>query len=163
MRAYGRAGSVVRIILRLAFELALRRGEIARIHRNDIVDMGGGPAVWIHGKGGKSRLIPLPVDLAREITRLSACRGGWLLPGDIDGHMSAERVGKIASSVMEAPWTLHTLRHACATGMLAQGENLRVIQEVLGHASVATTQIYTAVTDQSIRAALEHRAELRAS
>lgn len=166
-RSYERASGVVRIILRLAFEIGMRRGEIAVIHRNDILAMPHGPTILVHGKGGKTRLLPLPHDLADELTRICTANTGYLLPGQVDGHMSPRRVGEIASAALEGDWTLHTLRHACGTGLLAGGVNLRVIQEILGHSSVATTQIYTGVDDYQLRAAIERRASqptyLRAS
>lgn len=161
MRAYARADSDTRMILRLGIEVGLRRGEIAVIHERDVITVYDGHSLWVSGKGGKRRLVPLSPELAGELLRLTRGRGGYLFPGRIDGHVSPRWVGKLATKALEDPWTLHSLRHAFATELLRAGVNLRVIQELLGHSSLATTQRYTAIEDDAKRRAiLNHRARL---
>ncbi len=130
------------VILRLAAEAGLRRGEIAQVHARDLVEDLAGWSLLVHGKGGRERWVPLSAELAAMV-RLR-CGGGWLLPGRIDGHLSARRVGELASEVMPEGWTLHTLRHRFATRAHDATGDLLAVSRLLGHASVATTQRYVA-------------------
>lgn len=150
--AVGVADRRTRIILRLAAELGLRRAEIAQIHAADLTDDLTGRSLVVHGKGARVRAVPLGPDLARLIE--SECDGGWLLPGRIGGHLSARRVGELATEVLPEGWTLHTLRHRFASVVHAATGDLIAVQRLLGHASVATTQRYVATdTDRLRRAA----------
>lgn len=138
------------LMARLAGEAGLRRAEVAQVHTNDLIDHPEGPQLIVHGKGGKQRVVPITTSLAAEIAR--ACpHGGFLFPGQVDGHMSADHVGKLVSKVMPPGWSMHKLRHRFATRGYAGTGNLRAVQEALGHASVATTQRYTAVSSSDIR------------
>lgn len=144
-----------RLILRLAAEAGMRRTEIALVHQQDLLRDLDGWSLHVHGKGNKRRLVPLNRSLAIAVRDACEASGGWALPGKIDGHMSPQYVGILASRLLPDPWTLHTLRHAFATELLWSGENLRTIQELLGHASVATTERYTQVKDKAKRAAVD--------
>jgi integrase/recombinase XerD len=117
----------------------------------------GGPAHhalerWL-GPSGRSRMVPArwgsrndaeAVFLNTRGGRLSR-QGAWA----IVSHR-AERVG-IGSLVSP-----HVLRHSCASHMLAHGADIRVVQELLGHVSIATTQIYTKLSQEHLRASYEH-------
>lgn len=140
----------VRLMLRLAAEAGLRRAEIARVHRRDLTDGPGGAELLVHGKGGKLRTVPIADDLAAAI----AGAAGWLFPGDEDGHLSPRWVGKLVAAVLPDHWTAHTLRHRFATRAYRGSRNLRAVQVLLGHSSVATTERYTAVDGDEIRAAM---------
>ena len=78
---------------------------------------------------------------------------GHLFPGQCDGHLSVVYVGQLISSLMPAGYTMHTLRHRMATRAYRGSRNLRAVQTLLGHASVATTQRYCACDDDEVRAA----------
>ncbi|MEC4838196.1 tyrosine-type recombinase/integrase [Mycobacteroides chelonae] len=79
---------------------------------------------------------------------------GWLFPGNDNGHLSPRWVGTLCAKVMPEVWTMHKLRHRFATRAYRATRNIRAVQRLLGHASVATTQIYTAVDDHEMRAAV---------
>lgn len=134
------------LILTLAASLGLRAHEIARVRRDDIHHDLYGMALTVRGKGGKERSVPLAQDLARRL--LAACAddraNGFAFPGQIDGHLSARWISKLASHVLPKPWTLHTLRHRFATKAYSANRDLIAVQRLLGHSSVATTQRYAA-------------------
>jgi integrase/recombinase XerC len=123
-----------------------------------------GQALRIRGKGGRERLVPVlpaaaaaveryarlcpfPTDPAAPLFR--GARGGALGPRQVARLMEGarHRLGLPASA------TPHALRHSFATHLLAAGADLRAIQELLGHASLATTQVYTAVDASRLMAA----------
>ena len=117
----------VSLMLRLAAEAGLRRGEIARIHARDLVDTFRAPRLLVHGKGAKDRLIPISEPLANAILTGSsghtpgAPDDGWLFPKGNGGHLVPTQVGLLAAEVLPHPWTLDTLRHRFATqGLLRQ-------------------------------------------
>lgn len=135
----------VALMLALAWFAGLRRHEIAQIHTRDIHD----GMLHVRGKGGRTRLVPLVPELRGA---LSLCPPGWIFPGRINGHLSAAWVGRLMARQLAEHWTAHTLRHAAATRWLERCGNVRVVQELLGHASLVTTQRYTRVPDSAIRA-----------
>lgn len=138
-------------MVRLGAYAGLRCCEICRVHRNDVVGEDGRYRLRVLGKGRKVRVIPITDAMAHEILRTD----GWLFPGQIDGHLSAAYVSKLISRALPQGWTAHTLRHRFASrAYIGAGKDIRAVQELLGHASVATTQIYTAVEDDVMRAAV---------
>lgn len=145
----------VRVALRLAAEAGLRRTEVSLVHASDLQPDLLGWSLLAHGKGGKDRLVPLGDDLAREVRLLA--RGGWLLPGRIDGHLSGAYVGKLVARSLPGAWTMHTLRHRFGT-LAAEDGDLIAVQRLLGHTSVATTQRYVLRPDDALRRAAAHAA-----
>lgn len=148
------AGPRERLMARLAGEAGLRRAEVAVCHSNDLLHDSNGWSLLVHGKGGRQRVVPLMPDLATEI-RNYCTRHGYLFPGQIDGHISPGWVGTVISSLMPDGWTMHKLRHRYATRGYAGTRDIRAVQEALGHASVATTQRYTAVSTREVRSVTE--------
>lgn len=139
------------LMVRLAGEAGMRRGEVALCHRDDLFDDPRGACLIVHGKGNKQRVIPLNEPLAQAIRE--HCRVGYLFPGQTNGHISAQSVGTLISALMPTGYTMHTLRHFFATRAYRGSRNIRAVQMLLGHASVATTERYTAVDDDELRAA----------
>jgi integrase len=147
LEAFLRADARGKLMVALAAYAGLRRGEIAAVHSNDIVD----GVLYVRGKGDRERTIPLPPQLAAVIRNAGP---GYLFPGKIDGHLSADRVGKILGQLLGPGWTPHTLRHRFASQAYAATRDLRAVQELLGHSKPETTAIYTALPDGALRAAV---------
>lgn len=143
-------------MLRLANELGMRRAEVACVHpQNDMVRDLVGWSLVVHGKGARKRVLPLPNDLADA---LRAAGDGYLFPNPAGGHLSPHWVGALVRRAIGDGTTMHQLRHLCATELHDQTHDLRLVQTVLGHASVATTQRYVAVDESRMRDAVITRA-----
>lgn len=147
--ALARADDRTRLMLRLAAHAGLRCREIAVVHSDDVTSDLIGWTLLVHGKGGRFRRVPIPDDLADDLARLD----GYAFPGQIDGHLSAQHVSKLLSRALDGA-TAHQLRHRFATrAYQLGGRDLRAVQELLGHASPATTQVYTGVEVDALRRA----------
>ncbi|MCL2453774.1 MAG: tyrosine-type recombinase/integrase [Micrococcales bacterium] len=150
------ADARVLLMLRMATGLGMRRGEVARVHTDDLVRDLTGWSLRVRGKGRRDRTIPLPDDIARQI---AAASPGYVFPGREDGHLSARWVGKLVSRMLPGTDTMHSLRHLAATSLHDRTRDLRLVQRVLGHASLETTQVYVHVSDDAMRRAIvEHAA-----
>lgn len=136
------------LILRLAALHGLRRAEVAQGHRDDLFEDLGGWSLVVHGKGRKERTVPLGDALASELRALPY---GFFFPGRRNGHLSPEYVGKLITRLMPDTWTMHTLRHKFATAAYAVEKDLFVVQDLLGHASPATTRAYVVVPRENLR------------
>jgi integrase/recombinase XerC len=143
--------------LRISEALSIRRGEAPR-RANE--------ALRITGKGGKQRIVPvLPVVAAAIASYLDQCpyspgHDGPLFIGARGGPLSPRIVQRAMEKLRGAlglpdTATPHALRHSFATHLLANGGDLRSIQELLGHASLSTTQIYTEVDTDRLMAVYE--------
>ncbi|RAV33526.1 tyrosine-type recombinase/integrase [Corynebacterium heidelbergense] len=140
LSALRRAEPRVQTMIELMAYGGLRRCEVATVRGEDIA----GHWLRVTGKGGHVRAVPLPPHLAARI----AANPGWLFPGQIDGHLSARRVGELVGEVLPPGVTAHQLRHRYATTVYAASHDIRAVQRLLGHAKLDTTMIYTAVDDQ---------------
>lgn len=150
-RAVSRAQPRELVMLLLALLAGLRRAEIAGLHAHD-VDVTAGLLV-IRGKGGRVRTVPLHPELEQALLpRLAS--GGYVFPGREEGHLSAQYVGKLLAALLGRGWSGHTLRHAAASRWYAASRDILAVRDLLGHASVATTQVYTATPSESARAAV---------
>jgi integrase/recombinase XerC len=143
-------------VLALLYGSGLRISEALGLRRGEVPAPGQGDAITVTGKGNKQRMVPLLPQVAQAIADyLALCptalpddgplfvgaRGGPLSPRIV--QLVMERLRGALSLPDSA--TPHALRHSFATHLLARGGDLRAIQELLGHASLSTTQIYTAV------------------
>lgn len=140
------------LMLRLAAELGLRRGEVARVHTDDLMVDLVGYSLIVHGKGGRDRIVPLPRSLGQQ---LAAMPEGFVFAGRDNGHLSPRYVGKIIRDLLPGEWTMHTLRHRFGTRAYALTSDLLLVQDLLGHASPSTTRRYVAGNPQRAREAVE--------
>lgn len=149
-----------RAILELFYGTGIRLSELVTLNL-DAVDTAGG-LVRVTGKGRKSRIVPLGRSAATAIERYLSARGGaggrseplfLNLRGERISNRSVQRmVSKRLAQVSEArQLSPHVLRHTFATHMLNAGADLRAVQELLGHASLSSTQIYTHVTTERLK------------
>jgi integrase len=150
-KALASANTRARTMLLLALLAGLRRAEIAAVHRSHVNHESGGWSLRVVGKGGKVRVLPLHPLLAETILEQPP---GFLFPGNDHGHLSPDRVGRIIAGLLGHGWTAHTLRHRFSTEAYAAHHDLFAVQALLGHARPETTARYTAVPDESLRAAV---------
>lgn len=143
-------------VLALLYGSGLRISEALGLQRRDAPAPGSGDTITVLGKGAKKRMVPVLPQVAQAIAEyIALCP--FDLPGDTPlfrgekGGPLSPRVVQLAMERMRGALGLpdtatpHALRHSFATHLLARGGDLRSIQELLGHASLATTQVYTAV------------------
>lgn len=150
------------VLLELLYATGLRVSELVSLRRAAVLR--DAAFITIVGKGNKERVVPMN-DRARDAVRAwltDLSPGPWLFPAKgEDGYLArqvfgrdlkalAGRAGISANRV--AP---HVLRHAFASHLLAGGADLRVVQTLLGHADISTTQIYTHVLDEKLRDLVE--------
>jgi integrase/recombinase XerC len=150
-------------VLALLYGSGLRIAEALALKRKDFPEPGAGDAILVTGKGGKPRMVPVlaqvsqlvadyaelcPHPLPAEGPLFVGAKGGPLSPRVIQLTMERLR-GALGLPDSATP---HALRHSFATHLLARGGDLRAIQELLGHASLATTQIYTEVDSERLLA-----------
>lgn len=150
--ALSRANDRSRMMLRLAAECGMRRGEVCQAHTRDVIEDLTGWSIIVHGKGGKQRIVPLPDDLAVELYVF--CQRGYFFPGRINGHLSDRYVGTIVARLLPGTRTMHKLRHKFATDAFAIDSNIVAVQELLGHDSPVTTRAYVALPDDALRATI---------
>ena len=137
-------------LLELLYGSGLRASELVTLPRGAV--RAGQPFLMVHGKGSKDRLVPISSRAAAAVARWleNVPPGLWLFPSG-KSHLSRVRlfqiVRQMAADAGISPERIspHVLRHAFATHLLSGGADLRVLQSLLGHADIATTQIYTHV------------------
>jgi integrase/recombinase XerC len=146
-------------VLALLYGSGLRISEALGIKRRDAPTEGG--QLTVTGKGGKTRMVPVLPQVSRAVSEYVAlcpftlASDAPLFRGERGGPLSP-RIVQLAMERMRGALGLpdsatpHALRHSFATHLLARGGDLRSIQELLGHASLATTQIYTAVDSERL-------------
>ena len=153
-------------IVELLYGTGARISEIVALNITDVrkIDDGEVSNLRLSGKGGKDRVVPLgsfaraALDqyLVRARPALVAKNREALFLNDRGGRLSRQTMWKIVSEAAQRAQIAtevspHSLRHSYATHLLDGGADVRVVQELLGHASVTTTQIYTLVTIDKIR------------
>ena len=158
-----------RALLEVLYATGARVSEVTGLAVDDVFGQNGQPAELLRvvGKGNKERVVPLGqhardaldayvVRARPELSRRAKKHSAALFLGARGGALSRQNVWLILNQRAEVcglgqRLSPHTLRHSCATHLINGGADIRVVQELLGHASVQTTQIYTKVTIDSLR------------
>ncbi len=151
-----------RALLEFLYGTGARISEAVGLDVDDL-DLDAGVAL-LHGKGGKSRLVPIGSKAREALAAYQVRARASLLRGSQPAVFLNARGGRLSR---QSAWTVlrsaadragvtaavspHTLRHSFATHLLDGGADVRVVQELLGHASVTTTQVYTKVTVEHLR------------
>jgi integrase/recombinase XerD len=157
-----------RALLELLYAAGLRVSEALGLDREDLSTDGG--FVRVIGKGDKERLVPVGdialdwlerwIDEGRPallaLNHVVPTRGGPLFLGDRGRRLARQQAFAIVKAAARSAGlpdavSPHTLRHSFATHLLEGGADLRIVQELLGHASISTTQLYTHVTGERVR------------
>jgi integrase/recombinase XerD len=138
-------------LLELLYGSGLRASELVGLPRGAVRP--DQPFLMVRGKGSKDRLVPISTRAQTVVARwleMSPCGSLWLFPSG-KSHLSRVRLFQIVralaadAGIVPERVSPHVLRHAFATHLLSGGADLRVLQSLLGHADIATTQIYTHV------------------
>jgi integrase/recombinase XerD len=158
----GARGPVAAAALELLYATGLRVSELLGLPRSALA--GEGEMLFIRGKGGRERVVPLS-DQARAAARAlvaGSVASRWLFAGrnpkralTRQGFDLILREVSLAAGLDPARVSPHVLRHAFASHMLAHGADLRSLQLLLGHADIATTQIYTHVQAERLQRLVE--------
>ena len=157
-------GTRDRAIIEVLFSCGLRVSELCGLLMSHLYLQEG--YIHVHGKGNKDRLVPISPAAIRELQNWFAVRNTLdIKPGEEDFVFLTPQRGKHMSRItvfhnikqyaaaagIQKTLSPHTLRHSFATALLQGGANLRAIQAMLGHESIATTEIYTHVDRQHLR------------
>ena len=158
-----------RAMLELLYACGLRVSELCSLDLANVVADSG--VVRCFGKGRKERVVPLGSAAAIAIRRyLESARDSFLAGGAQSSRLFLTRLGRgftrvgvfkmlkeraLAAGIDPAAVSPHVMRHSFASHLLQHGADLRAIQEMLGHASIATTQIYTHVDERRLRSTHE--------
>lgn len=157
-----------RALLELLWATGLRRAEAAKLSLYD-VGFEKGTVFVREGKGKKDRVVPLPQRTAEWLERYlrdvrprlaSLEDEGAFFLSEAGGRLSPGTVTQLVRALLrksgfQGRGSSHLLRHACATQMLEGGADVRFVQELLGHASLETTQVYTRVTISKLKEVYE--------
>ena len=156
-------------LLEMLYATGLRVSELVGLPISAIGD--GSEFLMIGGKGGRERMVPLTESAQKAIKAYLAVRGQfistdeksrqaqWLFPSRTSdsGHLTRQRFAQLLKDLARAAGvdsdrvSPHILRHAFATHLLSNGADLRAVQKMLGHADIATTQIYTHIVGDKLK------------
>jgi integrase/recombinase XerD len=162
-------GARLRCVLELLYATGLRISELVTL---PLAAAQRDPRfMLVRGKGGKERMVPLSPPSRQALAAYLACRPQFLPDGKVsrflfpsrgrEGHLTRQRCGQLLKELVlganldPARLSPHVLRHAFASHLLDHGADLRSVQQMLGHADIATTQIYTHVQSDRLRRLVE--------
>ena len=164
-RLPGKRGRLGAAMVELLYVSGLRVSELVALHAGALRP--DAPMIAVLGKGGRERLVPISrrareAALAARPAQDARRPSRWLFPSRAaGGHVTRQAVGAILKDAAIAAGldpervSPHVLRHSFATHLLGRGADLRSLQMLLGHADIATTQIYTKVLEERLRRVVE--------
>lgn len=162
----------LRILLELLYATGMRASELVSLPKDSVLSIIKNPNdenlfIIINGKGNKERLVPMNKTALNSLIKYMKIRDSfiskkskskWLFPSDAkQGFLTRQRLGQmlkslaIEANIEPSLVSPHILRHSFATHLLNNGADLRVLQELLGHSNIATTQIYTYVHNADMK------------
>lgn len=156
---------VTELVARLLISTGLRVGEVTRVRLCDVSN--GGGCIRVRGKGDRERTVYVSNDELLqdfnayiELRRLHAVPSEYLFVNSRGARLTEsafrKRLRTVSTELDIAPHlTPHRFRHSAATMLIEEGVDIRLVQRLLGHASIATTEIYTKVSDTSLISAVQ--------
>lgn len=169
----GAEGTRISALLEVLYATGFRVSELVSLRLNTVIEVlkNDKPFLRIRGKGNKDRIVPL-TPAAIEALRIYLMvrpsflakkkESPWLFPSSSrEGHLTRQRFGQLLKELSlkaglnPALLSPHTIRHAFATHLLRHGANLMVVQKLLGHSDISTTQIYTHVAQDDLAQMIE--------
>jgi len=159
-----------RAVFEILYSTGIRKRELGNLKLYD-VDLTNRQVTVREGKGKKDRILPLTKKAAEVVDVYVRENREWLIAGKDPGYLilndRGRRIGEkwpawmlakyVAASKIKKKVTTHTFRHTFATHLLKNGVSIRVIQELLGHASLTSTQIYTKVEITDLRRVIDKK------
>ena len=146
-----------RLMLAAAYGAGLRVSEVVRLKTADI-DLAELTLIVRQGKGKKDRLTVLSKNIIKELAELMFGKesNDYIFESERGGRLTEATAQKVFYAALKKadikkPASFHSLRHSFATHLLENGVDVRYVQELLGHANIRTTQIYTKVTNPSLK------------
>jgi len=170
----GPKGRRMLALMEILYATGLRVSELVSLPLSAL--SGDGEVIIVRGKGGKERMVPLGGPAADAVSEYLDVRDGFLAgrgKGDVteslylfpsrgkEGHLTRVRFSQLLKELAVAAGldarkvSPHVLRHSFASHLLAHGADLRALQQLLGHADISTTQIYTHVLEERLRQLVE--------
>jgi site-specific recombinase XerD len=151
-----------RLIMLCMLRMGLRVSEVVKL-RIEHLDFDTGAALIFQAKGGKDRMLPIPSRLMGPLSRwIGDRRSGWVFPSPrpTDAHLTERAVHHLVSkgarrAGITRSISPHKLRHTFATKLLQTGADIMEVRDLLGHASIATTQVYLHTLPDRLRGAVE--------
>ncbi|MBO7568527.1 MAG: tyrosine-type recombinase/integrase [Bacteroidales bacterium] len=142
-----------RLIIELFYDTGIRESELIELKCGD-VDLSR-RTITVHGKGGKTRMVPISESLCKRLADIMTSPEESLFKTDKGSKMYPRLVYRIVHKYLEGAGSVsqsspHTLRHSFATAMLNNGAPIEAIKELLGHANLTATQIYTHTTYEKL-------------
>ncbi|MBY0500391.1 MAG: site-specific tyrosine recombinase XerD [Alphaproteobacteria bacterium] len=169
----GAEGMRISALLEVLYATGFRVSELVSLRLNTVMEVlkNDKPFLMIQGKGNKDRIVPLTptaIDALRTYLTVRTSfltkkkESPWLFPSSSQvGHLTRQRFGQLLKELSlkaglnPALLSPHTIRHAFATHLLRHGANLMVVQKLLGHSDISTTQIYTHVAQDDLAQMVE--------
>ncbi len=181
--ALGGGGDSIRLVclLEMLYATGLRVSELVGLPMSSVGE--GAEFLMIEGKGGRERMIPVSEPAQKAIKNYLAIRPQFIGPENQalqdksffpsktseSGHLTRQRFAQLLkdlardAKIEEGRVSPHILRHAFATHLLSRGADLRSVQKMLGHADIATTQVYTHIVSEGLKDTVEEKHPMSAS